>query len=324
MRILIHFPDPTDATSFYRGLGPLISLKKTNREIEIFSAETWTWNTLLSADIAFLQRPFTQKHQKMAYMIKEHELPLWVDYDDNLLCVPQSNPTHRIFSEAFERIKDILSIADVVTVSTLELARTFSKLNKNVVIVPNGLNEHFFKKLEKTKRNKIITWRGSKTHEEDLYNFKYELKELSEKHKDFAWVFMGDCPFFIKHYMKNVHHIPTMDIVEYHTQLKHFRPLAHIVPLVDNAFNKSKSNISWIEGTYAGASVVAPNWEEWDMVGCYNYSDRASFFTVLDSVLTYELNSIEDSICAIESEFLLSKINLKRLEILKNMIDLKT
>jgi hypothetical protein len=43
------------------------------------------------------------------------------------------------------------------------------------------------------------------------------------------------------------------------------------VPLVDNEFNRAKSNIAWLEGTWAGAKTIASDLPEFNKPGVTVY-----------------------------------------------------
>ena len=98
-------PNPTDGTSLYRGWGPLSRIKKHLPEVEFIVANTVDWSVLINCDGAFLQRPFTEGHLKICEMIKNMGIKLWVDYDDDLLNVPRSNPTFENYSTCRLRSK---------------------------------------------------------------------------------------------------------------------------------------------------------------------------------------------------------------------------
>ena len=139
--------------------------------------------------------------------------------------------------------------------------------------------------------------------------------------------FYGHCSDFIEQSMYEFTHIHwTGSITGYYGSLSQRLNSVMVVPLLSNEFNRCKSNIAWIEGTFAGAAVLAPAFEE---------------FAKVDGIMTYdtqevfELNALEmiknTDFCKqmwqkskdyINANLLLSKINPLRLEIFENVINL--
>src|ERR1035437_2744530 len=118
--VLVVAPDKTDATSFYRCAGPFSALRKTNPEIQFVYPSEMNWTYIKNSDVVFLQRPFNDEHVRVAELAKEMRVPLWIDYDDNLLELPADNPVQAIYNETKvqNNIRYMLAIADHVTVST--------------------------------------------------------------------------------------------------------------------------------------------------------------------------------------------------------------
>jgi hypothetical protein len=66
-----------------------------------------------------------------------------------------------------------------------------------------------------------------------------------------------------------------MHIIDYFKFFSELNPNIFIYTLKDTPFNRAKSNISWIEATYAGASVIAPEFlpEFANMPGVITYNE---------------------------------------------------
>jgi hypothetical protein len=59
----------------------------------------------------------------------------------------------------------------------------------------------------------------------------------------------------------NAIYIPwNQNFMSYQIQLRGTSPDYIVVPLVNDAFNRCKSNIAWIEATNAGAVTIAPSY----------------------------------------------------------------
>jgi hypothetical protein len=272
MNITLFCPDPTDATSWYRGVGPFAELSKSNPDVRISFYKEANWATLAFTDIAFMQRPHREQDLEIIKRCKEQQIPVWVDFDDYLFDVPKWNQTYKHYSSEKTRkvVAESIAQADVVTVSTDFLGEKLAPLNKNIVTIPNALNTRLFK-FSPIEQNNIILWRGSATHKGDYSEIAQQLVELSLKPhmRSWAFIFVGDRPWFAELMPeKQVMAVEAMDVIDYHRFIRDIKPAIMVVPLADNDFNRCKSNCAWLEGTYAGAAVVGPeNFPEFEKPG---------------------------------------------------------
>lgn len=333
-RIFVICPDVGDATSFYRGVGPLGHLaRSTGHSIQLMFSAQVSWATISMCDVVFMQRPWRAKDLSTAEVVKNCRLPLWLDYDDDLFSVPMENPSFDLYADEVtkKRIATMIAMADVVTVTTEQLKANLANLNKNIVVVPNAFDDRFLTMPEKREPPaKLVLWRGSDTHQKDLATVGMQLGELSHDPdlSDWTFQFMGFNPWWITERMRHLNTIisPPIDILEYHTYLREVNPALMFVPLCDSDFNLSKSNIAWIEGTYAGAAVVAPGIPEFVQPGISNYSTAQEFIDVMKTLM---LDLSRKEVKQAESEFFikqwlpLSRVNHLRLELLEKLLKRK-
>jgi hypothetical protein len=312
INILAFCPGPNDATSFYRGLGPLYELQNSgiinnieplasyfkqhefnvlthNINIIQGNAHSFSWSQIAQADIVFIQRPHQPVLREVARLAKRLGKPLWVDLDDDHLDVPTHHRMYHVLTD-FDNIeahKDILNVADVVTFSTDHLLKTYFKrgLVHNVELVPNALPEWLdnITKLPTKKSDFRILWRGSETHSKDLAMYLPQLNQLIKNYPDIMFTFFGYVPAVNN--APNVEYIPhtnTGDLVGYFTKLYQLQANLVIVPLEFNNFNRCKSNIAMLEAHWSGAHCIGPAMPEWE--NCYlNYL----FDSFTDSVTAY-------------------------------------
>jgi hypothetical protein len=268
------FPNIRDASSFYRGAGPLASLRHLGCDVNLTCiTKSIDWPDLKFADILFLQRPFLAEHQKLAEMAKQLSVPVWIDHDDHLLGIPNSNTCDATYgSEQTQRtIKYLVSIADAVTVSTPALRVTLEPFSDKISVIPNAWDDYAYpvKNLQWLPREKLIVWRGSSTHVEDLTDAADRIVGLHEQFPDVQFVFIGYRPWFIENRFKDKSKFVFQDwvpLTEYFFALRMLRPLAVLAPLQDTTFNRCKSNIAYLEARYAGAPCLTthalPEWLE--------------------------------------------------------------
>jgi hypothetical protein len=313
--LLVFAPNRTDATSLYRSHGPLYALRRRMADLQVVEGTTATWVEMKMADAVFLQRPANDSHVALINLARVNHVPTWVDYDDDLYCVPFSNPTHANYNrqKTQNNVTTILAKADLVTVSTPAIANRFlailSELEKSkdrepdwvlnpgkVVLLPNAYDTELLSKLEPrtTVPHKLICWRGSSTHDADLMTHAEPFCKAFGKHLDWTINMLG-APFW--GFIEAIDAIPgirptnnviteSLDPINFFDFLRTIGPALMIVPLQDNAFNRAKSNIVWLEGLHAGAVTLAPDWDEWRRPGIINYKDPADFGVKLDAFLS--------------------------------------
>jgi hypothetical protein len=189
-------------------------------------------------------------------------LKIIIDYDDDVINVPMHNPFYNNYENNKETIKEIAKIADEIWVSTPGLKETFLKFNKNIKIVPNAHNDYLFpvkNKVPFNYKSQKVAYRGGSTHEIDVYSQLNDWIEIINKNKSTEFYFMGSrFPYLESRCGDNYIIIPGTHILDYFRNMRKVNPNIFIYTLEDNKFNRGKSNISWIEATYAGAAVIAP------------------------------------------------------------------
>ena len=103
------------------------------------------------------------------------DIRLVYEIDDDLLNMPASHPERRHYSALAPVMKYLASAADVVLVSTEDLAGVLGRINKNTIVIENGLDDElWFGKLDGTDAassmayvNRIL-YAGTPTHVPDL------------------------------------------------------------------------------------------------------------------------------------------------------------
>jgi hypothetical protein len=328
MKIGCFYPNVSDYTSFYRGHGVLCELEKMKIEIE--NLIQCDWVNLKNKDIIFFQRPFRSVEGKSEVeavkLCKLYNKKVWVDYDDLLIDCPDHIPITKQHGkkQISENVKNILGRADLVTVSTESLKRDLQPfaVKSEIVVIPNAWDDYLFPINTRhtcKPMTKTVIWRGSDTHKFDLMKYEKDIVETINAFPDFKFIFMGYNPSFIttKAKQKNVTLIAGADIGLYMQFLNEISAYLVIVPLEDNAFNQSKSNVAALEASWAGAHCLAPNWPEWQhaLIDNYDTNKEGSFKEKLFENLTNYDKSIsaEGNWEWVKSERLLSRINLSRI-----------
>lgn len=285
MNILTYAPSVGDGTSFYRLWGVLPFLKREHSGINISDISNnryIDWNDLIGFDIFIFQRPFTEQHFAAIKMAKNMGIKVVIDYDDDLFNIPQENPVYLDFKDKKKTMELMCSIADEIWVSTEAIKDTIRKWNKNVSVIPNAHNDYLFpvdKKKEFNLETKKVAYRGGTTHEVDVYSHIDDWSIIINGNKDFDFYFLGArFPYMESICGDNYNAMVGMHIIDYFKFFCNLNPNIFIYTLKNTQFNKAKSNISWIEATYAGAAVIAPEFlpEFANMPGIITYNKSMS------------------------------------------------
>jgi hypothetical protein len=326
IKIGVHAANPDDSCSYYRSWGPFGKLRQLAPYIEVQPIATSGWSEVSKSDIIFLQRPFDKSQLAPIKTANQWNIPVWVDYDDDFTNIPRDNPnwstfndpaTQKIFQECCQR-------ASVVTVTTEALKEALKDLNKNILVIPNVHNDYVLGPCTPTgKRAQVIAWRGSNTHQNDLLQYRDEIKALATEFPDFEWHFFGYYPFFLTEKMKHQFHRMT-GIMSFFQSFKAISPAISIVPLADNPFNRSKSSIAWLESTYVGSMTVAPDFDGWKQPGVFNYSDRETFHQQMRKAIASVTGEVNEptlkSAEYIRNSLSLSKMNTIRLALIQALL----
>lgn len=315
---------PQGACSYYRSIGAFSKIKSSTFEI----LEKGNWVNYSSIDILYLERPVLPSFIEGMKMAKSFNIPVWIDFDDDLFTVPKYNPAHSFYSkqETLDCIMTACRMADVITVTSPKLQKVYSKYNKNVIVIPNAWNDiNFPFDMNAFSNKKIVNWRGSATHRNDLLEYKDSILKAVNLKKDWQWSWIGKEHWMISDFIDDKQKITLdeMDIIQFFNVMKQLNPAIQIVPLKINEFNEAKSNIAWLEASYAGAVTIAPPMEQWDRPGIIRYQDMDHIYDEIADTMGNDKKRKamwKDSIEFIESELSLSKVNQKRIDIIESLV----
>lgn len=326
MEIVLLTTHPTSACAFYRSVGVLQQLRKLDPSINFKMSDSSNWASIGNADLVFLERPQDERFVKAIQDCKALGIPVWSDFDDDLFNLEKSNPGYSFYSQKKTQLAMAYSIAnsDIVTVSTQLIADSFIQRfheKLNLEVVPNALNDYFFPLVQKENQENRISWRGSKTHRADLLKYKREMWDFAKEHPTIEWNFFGEDLWYVTEGIKNSFSYSEDDLIKYMYKFNSIKPSVHLVPLVDNHFNRCKSNIAWIEATWVGAACVLPNFPEFEKGKNHTYSSGLTFKSILNELILNKSRRQEvylSSFEYIKKYLLLSRLNKVRLEIAKN------
>ncbi len=321
IRVLTFAPNVYDGTSFYRlgGVMPYLEMEYKDVYIKDMShTKEIDWADYISYDVAVFQRPFIAPHLSTIKMLKVMGVKVIIDYDDDLFNIPIHNPFYKNYDANQDNIKEICKIADHIWVSTPSLKDSYSAYNKSIEVIPNAHNDYLYpinKKVEFNKSTKKVAYRGGGTHEVDVYNHLEDWVSIINGNPEIEFYFMGArFPYLESRCGDNYLIIPGTHIMDYFRNFHKLNPNLFIYTLEDNKFNQGKSNISWIEATYSGAAVIAPeNMQEFIRPGISNFTGSfVEIFNKLNGDNKILKLMHDTSWDYIKAKLLLSCVNQKR------------
>jgi hypothetical protein len=267
MKIAIIAKAIESAVTYYRANGVLSELCRSNNwQCGVYAPKALTDDFLHTFDIIFFHRPILPSETFTLWKAKRAGVKVWLDIDDLLWAIPLANPARTMFSpeDRTELLTNMLN-ADVVTCSTEALADAIQEqFNRTAIVIPNAYNPRHgqAQAFNPTPKRPTVLWRGSNTHDGDLYAHRSAFREC----QNLQHLFFGSLPWYLHkdyggHLEKLYHENFTSTILQYFDKLRDINPTYMIVPLENNAFNRAKSNIAAIEATmYAGAVTIYPSY----------------------------------------------------------------
>lgn len=263
----------------------------TNHEWLTFKASEWNGDAL-DGDIVVFQmitNPEAVKEAQASGAKVVYEM-------DDLITERTNRPEITNPATFVSMTKEAIKLADLVTVTTEELAIYARKLNPNVVILPNYIDTEWWgEALNIKRRGKTrIGWAGSTSHASDLKFIAPVIKRVLEDFPDTEFIYCGaggvssgsvstellygkdlfaDIPTNRREYHLGVN----TELWGLKSKTLHFD--IAIAPLIKDQFNDCKSNIKWQEYSLNGwAGIYSDEPPYKNITHALKASDPESFY----------------------------------------------
>jgi hypothetical protein len=230
-------------------------------------------------DVVIGQRVNRPEPAEMWRMLSTGELGkrprLVYEVDDDLFNVSSRNPAHHHFNQPViqDTIKTAMVRADVITVSTDALAEevrrqlwSFDATVKRIEVIRNALPDVAYSHPDSrirgwdTAPRAVIGWAGSATHEEDFDEVAGWLGRYISRTGAAEYYAIGHMFSSVQRAVPESlrRHTPWIkDMASYYRALNSFD--VGIIPLRPSVFNRSKSDIKFLEYAARGIPAVVSN-----------------------------------------------------------------
>lgn len=228
--------------------------------------DTCNWADIIVA--GRLDRP--EYYAKWGAFKEFFNIPIVLETDDNIHHVPITNPGHQGYcpnSEAKQwNVKAMTDIFDAMTVTTDELKDYYKQYHPRIYVLPNSLDVKQWKENEyRRKKHKDIRigfiCSGAHTDgfgiiQKPVYDILKKYPNVTFYFPDMYWRLFDNAPDEIKGQLKNILWAP---LKKWPAKMQSLSLDIGLAPLRDNLFNRSKSNLRYLEYSLAGmASIVSP------------------------------------------------------------------
>jgi len=224
-------------------------------------------------------------------------------------CIPDYNK----FKESFDREDiransiEIINLCDEVVVTCDYMRKLYQEKTgkKEITVIPNFVPKFWMGDMyderkiwsayDKNKKRPRVLYTGSGAHYDiDFKNggiddFSHILPVVHKTIKKYKWVFVGSFPPPLAPYISSgeIEYHPWQDLLSYPQFISNLDAQVTIAPLLDNDFNRSKSDIKFVEGCILGVPCLVQDMETYkDVPDKYKFKTGEDLEERLNTILT--------------------------------------
>lgn len=231
-------------------------------------------------DVVILQRELPGQfadYQRVIQSARRQGKPVVFDLDDLLLSLPEDHPDRlrQYYAPSLLPMLQALMEADLVTVPTPKLRDVLAGYSRNLAVLPNYLDDGLWrlKPPATTSSSQVLTigYMGTDSHKPDLEFVTPVLLDLAKRYPQrVRFRFWGVQPSAEMRSLPQVEWTPlySLSYKEFAAFFQTQSADIFIAPLADNAFNRCKSPLKFLEYSALGAPGVFSRMETYtDLVG---------------------------------------------------------
>lgn len=256
----------------------------------VYSNEDIKW-----ADIVVLQKQCNQNALVFVEYALKHGKKVISECDDDYFNIPPTNPAHKPYQGKEQDLINFYKRSSAITVTTSHLAGVLNKFSETYVL-PNSLDFKLldsFENMSEEQLNKytryldcnqkrltseymkeflkdktVIGWGGSPTHLMDLEQATPALLKICSEDKNVVIMMIGCTTQRIleamtKNFTNQLILVEPIPIFGYAQALRSLKWDIGICPIEDNIFNRSKSNLKFLEFASNGFACVCSEVENY-------------------------------------------------------------
>lgn len=285
------------------------------------------------ADVIVTQCIHTQHAIAFICAIKEkYGVPVYAEFDDDPYSLSSQHPYFDRLAPGTECelwADDLIMNADGLIVSTEYLKKRFQDKNRNIHIVPNGIDFSIWDNLKEKKKKDIINigWVGGGNHYEDLDIIEKPIKHILKKYPNvrFTLAIGNEPPFyFARHKQIKIYDFRDWkSIDEYPQFMKDLNIDIGIAPLRDRLHNRSKSNLKWLEYGALKVPMIGSPVEPYLKTNAILAQTEEEWINALESLIQdsnkrHKLG--EEAYAKVKENFDVEKVSENYLNILRGII----
>ena len=300
-RLGIFAGDLNQPISMMRHLGPFAAMAKEDPRLELVFPPLieghyqigWTW--LCQCDAVFYSHPSTDRDLSVLWLAQQMGVPVWSEYVDDLFSVQPGNPSYQNVKNK-RQLKELVTQAiqfSAYVTAVSQICADAYPFSERIAVIPEACHwpQNNF------PRRKAVSWRGMGSHDQDTDSVLDAVCAVAKDFPDWEWTLLGQpnedlvdrltaaagrqpAAGYGEEGKSRVEVAPFFSTPWHMITAWGYRaPFLHIVPLADNAFNRSKSHLAWLEASAIGAAAIVPDYlPEWQQPGVIPYSGGSIAF----------------------------------------------
>lgn len=328
-----------NGVAFHRLYTPFARLQVDHNVVVDVSQSQDEWASIEyeKYDIVVFNRWLGKLQYNILPILAKKKIPFVVDLDDYWV-IPKHNPAYTFYKAYLKNgVKDAMSYADAVMVTTPQLQEKVKEFNSNVTIVPNALDTTQSQWLMKDDHKLTIGWVGGLSHTEDLKLLTGQIKAICEEY---------DARFIMCGFHEGVEDWATMEKAitgePRHKRPKWFETRVGtradqygayyseidiaLAPLTSAHFNRYKSELKILEAAAYSIPILVSKVEPYT-----NHNNNKGVIFVekndwskplkqlLDNDNRKDLGKLNYKYC--QAHHSIQEINKKRIEVLENVLN---
>jgi glycosyltransferase involved in cell wall biosynthesis len=248
---VIGYRADSSACWYYRIHLPLSFLTKRHPEYEIHIYSYMDKRHFGNFDLAILQRQYRPEVLEPTLELKRQGAKLVYEIDDDLFHVPKWSVAHKVLGKksVTEYMKKFLETVDAVFVTTEYLKEVYSPYNENIFVLPNSIAFDAYNPMPRNSSKRVVCWQGSATHAKDIKIIEKAVQRIAKEQQHFVKMWSANIP--------GTYEVPFVEFRNFYQMLSQMDADVGLAPLVPNMFNRSKSNLKFLEYAAQGVACVA-------------------------------------------------------------------